>query len=303
LNVWGIRRINLLDYKLLEALAAVVEQASFERAGQALGLTQSAVSQRIKLLEARLGQPVLIRSPGLQPTDMGRQLLFHVQQVQLLEQDLNTRIPVLGSSETRLRIALNADSLATWWPAAVTSFCRRERVLLDVVIEDQDVGLRRMRDGEVAGCLCSAEQAVQGARSVFLGSMTYRAYASAGYVAQHFADGLTDAALATAPAIVFGPHDQLQERFCRSAGYSGHFPYHLCPSSEGFVRMAGAGMGYGLMPELQVGGEVAAGLLLDIAPDRAIEVPLYWHYWRQGGALLEGLTRELLRSAPFDRQA
>ena len=51
----------MFDYKLLSALAAVVEQAGFERAAQVLGLSQSAISQRIKLLEARVGQPVLVR--------------------------------------------------------------------------------------------------------------------------------------------------------------------------------------------------------------------------------------------------
>ncbi len=52
----------MFDYKLLSALAAVVEQAGFERAAQVLGLSQSAISQRIKLLEARVGQPVLVRA-------------------------------------------------------------------------------------------------------------------------------------------------------------------------------------------------------------------------------------------------
>ena len=52
----------MFDYKLLSALAAVVEQAGFERGAQVLGVSQSAISQRIKLLEARIGQPVLVRA-------------------------------------------------------------------------------------------------------------------------------------------------------------------------------------------------------------------------------------------------
>ena len=136
----------MFDYKLLSALAAVVEQAGFERGAQVLGLSQSAISQRIKLLEARIGQPVLIRASPPTPTDIGRRLLNHVQQVRLLERDLQQDIPMAGSGDqpARLRIALNADSLATWWAAAVAELCDGQALLLELLVDDQDVGLRRL---------------------------------------------------------------------------------------------------------------------------------------------------------------
>ncbi|MBQ0744677.1 MAG: LysR family transcriptional regulator, partial [Pseudomonas sp.] len=110
-----------MDYKLLQALAAVVEQGGFERAALTLGLSQSAVSQRIKLLESRVGAPVLLRRSPPVPTLAGQRLLNHMQQVRLLECDLLQDVPMgeQGAGQTRLRIALNADSLATWWAAAV----------------------------------------------------------------------------------------------------------------------------------------------------------------------------------------
>jgi len=289
----------LFDYKLLAALAAVVEQAGFERAAQVLGLSQSAVSQRIKLLEARVGQPVLVRATPPTPTEIGRRLLNHVQQVRLLERDLQSQVPALDESRLpeRLRIALNADSLATWWAAAVGDFCAAHRVLLDLVVEDQDVGLKRMRAGEVAACVCASERPVAGARSLLLGAMRYRALASPGFIARHFPRGVTPAALAQVPAIVFGPDDLLQHRYLAALGVEGGFIHHLCPSSEGFVRLAGGGLGWGLVPEQQVLAELARGELVELIADQPIDVPLYWHHWRNGGELLSELTAHLARTA------
>ncbi|MEO1829659.1 ArgP/LysG family DNA-binding transcriptional regulator [Pseudomonas abyssi] len=290
----------MVDYKLLAALAAVVEHAGFERAAAALGLSQSAVSQRIKLLEARLGTAVLVRSAPPQATAAGQRLLNHVQQVRLLERDLQTDLPQMADAagRTRLRVALNADSLATWWAAAVSAWCERERVLLDLQVEDQDVGLRRMRSGEVAACLCAAEQPVAGARSLLLGQMPYLAVASPAFVQRHFPQGVMAADVARIPAVVFGPDDRLQHRFVQQLGVTGEFDYHLCPSSEGFVRMLEAGVGWGMVPALQVTDELQSGRLLQLLPGQALQVPLYWHYWRSGGQLLAGLTDELVRVVP-----
>lgn len=290
----------MVDYKLLMALAAVIEHAGFERAASNLGLSQSAVSQRIKLLEARLGTAVLVRSAPPQATAAGQRLLNHVQQVRLLERDLQADLPQMADAagRTRLRVALNADSLATWWAAAVSAWCERERVLLDLQVEDQDVGLRRMRSGEVAACLCAAEQPVAGARSLLLGQMPYLAVASPAFVQRHFPQGVAAADVARIPAVVFGPDDRLQHRFVQQLGVTGEFDYHLCPSSEGFVRMLEAGVGWGMVPALQVTEELEAGRLLQLLPGQTLEVPLYWHYWRSGGQLLAGLTDELVRVVP-----
>ena len=289
----------MFDYKLLAALAAVVEQAGFERAAQVLGLSQSAVSQRIELLEARVAQPVLVRATPPAPTEIGRRLLNHVQQVRLLERDLQGQVPALddGSPPERLRIALNADSLATWWAAAVGEFCARHRLLLELLVEDQDVGLKRMRAGDVAACVCASDRPVAGARSQALGAMRYRALASPAFIARHFPQGVTPAALTRVPGIVFGPDDLLQHRYLAELGVEGGFIHHLCPSSEGFIRMVQAGLGWGMVPELQVLNELARGELVELIAERSIDVPLYWHHWRNGGELLGELTRHLQRHA------
>jgi len=289
----------MFDYKLLAALAAVVEQAGFERAAQVLGLSQSAVSQRIKLLEIRIGQPVLVRATPPAATEIGRRLLNHVQQVRLLEQDVQSLVPALDDEDQvpRLRIAVNADSLATWWAAAISEFCAREPVLLDLVVEDQEVSLKRMRAGEVAACLCASEQPVAGARSIALGAMRYRALASPAFMQRHFGEGFDPARLPRCPALVYGPDDTLQHRYMAGLGLDEGLRYHLCPSSEGFIRMAVAGIGWGLVPELQVQEQLAQGVLVEVMPDNPLDVPLYWHHWRSGGRLLTELTTHLAQAS------
>ena len=54
----------MLDYAALSALAAVIEEGSFERAALALHVTPSAVSQRIRLLEERSGSPLVVVTRG-----------------------------------------------------------------------------------------------------------------------------------------------------------------------------------------------------------------------------------------------
>ncbi|MGM0855766.1 MAG: LysR family transcriptional regulator ArgP [Pseudomonadota bacterium] len=287
----------MLDYKLLKALATVVECGGFERAGDVLGLSQSAVSQRVKALEVRLGQPVLVRHPHLAPTPAGQRLLTHYQQVQLLERDLRGSLPTLDDPAPRLRIAINADSVVTWWADAIADICEAEGLLLDLVIEDQDVGLKRLRDGDVAACLCATPHPIAGARCLALGEMHYHPLASPAYVARYFPHGPSADAFLQAPAIVYGPHDQLQHQFLAQCGYHGRFPYHLCPSSEGFIRLAAAGIGYGMMPQLQTHALMQNGQLVSIAPGQTLSVPLYWHYWRHSGNLIVRLTERLAKVA------
>lgn len=286
----------MLDYKLLNALAAVIEQGGFERAALVLGLSQSAVSQRIKLLEARVGQPVLVRLTPPTPTEVGRRLLHHVQQVRLLERDLQGLVADEPQPE-RLRIALNADSLATWWTPAVSGFCSQYGLLLELLVEDQDVGLKRMRAGEVAACLCAQERPVAGARSEGLGAMRYLALATPAFVARHLPEGLDEQALLRSPAVVFGADDQLQRRYLQGLGIAGPLNYHLCPSSEGFLNMVRHGLGWGMVPELQAQALLVSGALVELLPGRPLDVALYWHHWRNGSALLGELTGHLLSHA------
>ncbi|PTY35898.1 transcriptional regulator ArgP [Saccharospirillum sp. MSK14-1] len=280
----------MIDYRLLEALAAVIETGGFERAAEQLHLTQSAISQRIRQLETLQGQPVLIRTQPPVATELGRRLNNHLQQVRLLEQDLTQ-----AEQPLNIRLTANADSMATWLPDALGMAESSHRFNFDLIVEDQDIGLKRMRDGEVMACICAQSQSVNGGRVQALGVLRYRALASPSFIHRH--NLIDNAALAQAPCLIFNHDDRLQHRFLADQGHAGPGRVHRCPTSEGFVRMALAGLGFGMMPELQVTEAINQGELVDIRQGYSLDVPLYWHYWQTESDALAELRHAVTQQA------
>ncbi|WP_153075192.1 LysR family transcriptional regulator ArgP [Paraburkholderia bonniea] len=275
----------MLDYALLGALAAVVRHGSFERAAGVLNLTPSAVSQRIKLLEERVGSVLVKRGQPCVATASGALLCRHTERVQMLEADLGGHLPmlpgVLAGQRPTLRVAVNDDSAATWFVDAVAPFCVERGVLLDLVIDDQDHTAQRIRDGSVQGAVTTQAEPVQGCRSSRLGRMRYRAVAAPAFLAQHFAAGVTRETLRHAPCVEFNPKDQLQQRFIRRITRAELAPpSHWMPHVAGFLRACVTGMGWGMCPERMIAPHLAQGELVELVPGRHLDIDLYWQSWR-----------------------
>lgn len=295
----------MLDYKLLEALASVVEEGGFERAAKRLNITQSAVSQRIRQLEESLGQPVLARTQPPAPTGPGKRLLRHARRVGLLEADLALGLAPGASGKAgadaanapwqTLALAVNADTLATWFTAAVLPLLSRERLALDLKVDDQERTHELLRAGEVVGCVSTRPSPMQGCRAVFLGMMRYHCAASPAFASRWFPQGLNLAAARLAPAVVFNRQDTVHDRYL--AGHLGESPQdaprHHVPNSERFVDFVLGGAGYGLIPHMQAAGPLKAGSLVDLAPEAPMPVPLYWHCWNLASPLLAKLSKAL----------
>lgn len=283
----------MFDYRLLQALAAVLDEGSFEKAARTLHLTQSAVSQRIRQLEALLGQPVLVRSSPPRATAVGQRLHNHTQQVRQLEAEL-------GIGESRgamtIPITVNADSLATWLPAALV-LANYPEVGFNISVEDQAVGLRRMKQGEVMACLCASAERVNGGRVVPLGKLRYRAVASPAFVARYRLDPPGRRELVEAPCLIFSRDDPLQHWFLKDVADAEPKRIHYCPSSEGFVQAALVGLGYGLMPEIQIRDHLDAGRLVDLVPGYVLDTPLYWHHWQTETAVMAELRQSVTAAA------
>lgn len=291
----------MLDYAALAALAAVVREGSFERAARALHVTPSAVSQRIRWLEERSGCALVVRGQPCTATEAGRRLCQHVDRVRLLEQELQGALPTLAPQDgvrVPLPVAVNADSLATWFAPALASFAADAPVLMQVAVDDEEHTADWLRSGAVLAAVSSAPRAPAGCNSQPLGAMRYVAAASPAFVQRHFREGVGAGSLARAPSLVFSTKDELQQRWARRVCHRHvELPRHTLPSSQAFVTAALAGMGWGMHPWPLVADALRRGTLVELVPGTVLEVPLYWHQARAASGLLDGLARVVVGTA------
>ncbi len=290
----------MLDYKLIEAMATVFTEGGFDKAARVLHLTQSAVSQRVKLLEEQAGQILLARSTPPRVTPSGRRMLRHYLKVKKLEDDLmDVFVPVEGDSFVSLAIGINADSLATWFPEAVVNFIRAEKVVLDIRTDDQDQTHRMLKDGEVAGCISARKQPMQGCRTVYLGKMDYRMFATPEFIQNWFSGGFNLQSALKAPTLIFNRKDDLHNKlFTQALGeIPAPVPAHYVPSSEKFAFFISSGFAYGMLPDQQSQPLEDAGEIVNLAPGCTVSVRLYWHCWNLESRLLKKLSRTLVNRA------
>ncbi len=291
----------MLDYASLSAVAAVVREGSFERAARVLNVTPSAISQRVKQLEERLGGVLIVRGQPCTATPMGRSICRHVEQVGMLEHELQGTLPRLaGSPEERisLRVAVNADSLGSFFIGAMATFLETDRVLLDVAIDDQEHTQEWLRAGHVLAAVTADSQPVQGCNSVSLGKLKYCAVASPKFVQRYFPEGVTPAALAVAPSLKFNPKDRLQSRWVRMAcRREVDLPTHWLPSTQAFIDASVAGIGWGMNPQSLVTSHLRDGSLVELVPGRTLTVPLYWQHSRLQIPMLSRLTKAVVSAS------
>jgi LysR family transcriptional regulator (chromosome initiation inhibitor) len=274
-----------MNFEHLKALTAVVDEGTFEAAADALQITPSAVSQRIKALEASVGQVLVRRRVPCTATDAGMLLLRMARQVQVLEAEASNALGSGRSSRTHLPLAVNADSLATWFVPVLAEAAEWDDTTIDLHVEDQGYSSQLLREGEVMGAVTSDPVPVSGCRVELLGHMRYIPVAAAGLQGRFTTpEGLDWAAM---PVLKFNAKDTLQRQLLDAKGIQQPPPTHTVPSSEGFLAAARAGLGWGMIPELQLTGEIADGSLVRLE-DSHEDVALYWQSWTLDS---EGLNR------------
>ena len=292
----------MLDAKPLEALVAVAEHGGFGPAAQALNISLAAVSLRIKSLEEQLGQRLLVRGKTVRTTVAGQTLLAHVKQLQLMEADLLAGLrgerTGAGDGWQSLSVAINADSVAGWFLPGVAPLLRRHRLLLDVVIDDQDHTHALLRSGDVIGCVTALAEPMRGCLSEPLGVTRYRCVAAPevgqrgttprGTVSPH--------RLLACPAVIFNRKDALQDAFLQThfGLKQPNYPRHYAPAVDAFEKAIVLGLGWGMVPEQNL---VEHPELQEVLPGATVDVTLYWQHWAREPLSAQRLTQAVKAAA------
>ncbi|WP_319582776.1 LysR family transcriptional regulator ArgP [uncultured Pseudodesulfovibrio sp.] len=289
----------MLDYKLVEAFAAVVGEGGFEKGARVLHLTQGAVSQRVKLLEEQAGCVLLVRSSPPRPTVAGQAMLKHFRQVRRLEDDLGAGLGQNDAGFDSLTVGVNADSLATWFFPAVDEYLDAEPVLLDLSVDDQAETLKLLKAGDVLGCIADRPEPVQGCRVEYLGDMDYRLYATPSYKSKWYHDDAVLEMVETGPILIFNRKDVMHEVLLTEAlGQRPNLqsPFYL-PSSEQFAPAIASGRVAGMLPDQQAAPFLERGEIVDLLPGHTFTVRLHWQCWNIESARLTAFTKALANGA------
>jgi LysR family transcriptional regulator, chromosome initiation inhibitor len=277
----------------LDALVAIAEHGSFEAAARSLHVTPSAVSQRIRALEAAAGQVLISRGTPCRPTPHGEWLVRLGRQTRLLYDEAGQALTGAGAVE--LPVAVNADSLAVWFGDVLAAVARWDATALRLHVDDQAHSAQLLRSGDVLAAVTSDPAALQGCAVEPLGALRYVPAAAPWFAERWGADG--GPPWAAMPVVVFNAKDDLQYELLRRHGVPGAPPVvHQVPASADFYVAVRAGLGWGVLPEPQARAELAAGTLVRLSAD-VVDVPLYWQRWRLDSPRLAALTDEVRDAA------
>jgi LysR family transcriptional regulator, chromosome initiation inhibitor len=296
----------MLPSKSCEAFLAVAELGSFEAAALHLNLSASAVTLRVQALEKQLSQVLLVRERPCRVTSSGLHLLRHLQQQRLHEQQLLQHIQGSRQHQTfqEFHIASNADSLATWLLPLLQPVLLEHRMILKLRLDDQSQTHQLLENGLVSACISTEKTAMQGCTAAYLGDMTYKMVASPDFVARYLQQPLNRESLKHIPAVIFDAKDHLHHQMILKLFglQQNQYPHYFVPSSTAFVDAIHLGLGFGLVPEYQIGTDLQTGKLIEILPEAQTAMSLYWHHWQQQAAALNSITAHLLKHAQAHMQ-
>lgn len=284
-----------LPLDLARTLATVVAAGSLDAAAAELHITASAVSQRIKALESRLGRVLLVRSKPVQPTTAGYAVVRLARQLNALEHDTLTELGLSEIDRAEVPLAVNADSLATWFLPALAPLAA-SGISFDLHRDDQDYTAGLLESGAVSAAVTSQERPVAGCSVRPLGSMRYLPVAAPAFVKKWLTHQDTDA-YTRAPVIDFDRRDALQSQYLTELGADPDtVPRHRVPASNDFAKACELGFGWALVPEHQSQAAISAGSLIRLdGPPR--DVPLFWQRWKLRSTLLEAIEEAVVDTA------
>lgn len=284
-----------LPVELVRTFAEVVAAGSLDAAAGRLNVTPSAVSQRLKALESRLGRVLVVRSKPVTVTEAGRVVLRLARQLAAIEQDAAAELG-LNEHATGVPLAVNADSLGTWFLPALAPLAA-SGMTFELFRDDQEYTAGLLESGTVSAAVTSQQRPVAGCSSRPLGAIRYLPVAAPAFFARWFPRTPDAAALEQAPLIDFDRRDGLQTRYLAATGADPtRPPRHYVPASADFANAALLGFGWALVPEQQSRPALAEGRLVRL-PGQPVDVPLHWQRWKLDSPVLARIEDAVVTAA------
>lgn len=285
---WSVR----FDPTQLETLLAIAEEGSFEAAARRLHITPSAVSQRVRALESAAGQVLVKRTSPAEIAPAGQPLMRLARQLRLLAAEADVALG--GGPAVELAVAVNADSLATWFRPVLAAVASTPGIALRLSVDDESVSHDLLRRGEALAAVTSEPRPVQGCSVEPLGTLRYFPAASPALVERHRRGRSFD--WSAAPMVVFNEKDRMQDEVLSTHGVRRPAIVHRVPSSADFAEAIRCGLGWGTVPEPQFTPRAEAGDLVRLPGTKPLGVALHWQRWRLDSPALEAFS-ETVRSA------
>jgi LysR family transcriptional regulator, chromosome initiation inhibitor len=291
-----------VDYDSITILAAVVREGSFEAAAKSMNVSQSAVSQRIKQLEEKVGVVLVVRGRPCLPTDAALQFCRHLDEVSLLQQELAGRMRALvggpDAQPATIRLGVNNDSLATWFPSLIRRATQELGLRFDILPDDQEHTEVSLKSGDALAVITTLETPVQGCRRISLGSMDYIAVASPELFQREFAKGVSLETLRESTCLAFNRKDTIQDQWMKLC-FGGAVPVstHFVPSYEGYLLCCLNGVGWGLVPRIAGSSYIKQGGLVELSAGKDVRISLHWQASMQSSEILKRLGDLVLEEA------
>lgn len=285
----------MMDYPHLVALLAVEREGTFGAAANALGISKSAISQTIRLLEQRVGGATFERSPT-RPTALGKRLCRHVENVQLLETKLflthGDIFKTANIEPSPIKIAINDDIQSRCFLEALSPRTdSQNQFLFDVIVSTEHDALISLQAEAVKAAITSVNFPIPDVNTYPLGAQEFIATASPTFVRKFFADGVTPEQLEIAPTVSYSRYPSLCERMIkRQSGSTCAIPSNLLPSSHGVLYSCLEGLAWGMNPIHLAHDYLESGELVELWPNQSELLPMYWHVSRTLDQLLGDVT-------------
>lgn len=249
-----------MDWDKIRIFLNVAEAGSFTRAGDGIGLSQSAVSRQISALERELKAPLFHRhARGLILTEQG-DLLFRAARDMKLRLD-NTRARLVETSERPtgdLRVTTTVGLGSSWLAPRVAEFLDLyPEVRIELILTNEELDLA-MREADIAIRMRRPAQPDLIQRRLF--TVHYHAYASTDYI-KRFGEPKSLSDLDEHRLVSFGgnePSYLLATHYLASVGRDGqeHRPIGFTVNNIGALHRAiETGVGIGILPAYAVDGE------------------------------------------------